>query len=66
MQEGYIIPSKLEIKLEDIDNNGQEETLMNYDGNSYLLQLDQNGKPVIREYEVIPSTIKLIILFILS
>lgn len=57
VEPGYAIPSKLEVKVKDLDGNGQNEVLMNYDGNSYLLQLDQNGKPVIREYEIIPQKI---------
>ena len=57
VQNGFVIPSKLEIKLEDIDNNGEKEVLMVYDGQNYLLRLDEQGKPIAQGYEVTPSRI---------
>ena len=54
---GYAIPSRLEIQLRDLDGDGMKETILNYDGKSYLLRLDANGKPVISSYETRPSQV---------
>ena len=48
VQQGFVIPSKLEIKLQDLDKNGQKETIMQYDRKNYLLILDEQGKPRIQ------------------
>ena len=52
VQQGYVVPSKLEIKLQDLDGNGKPEVLLNYDGREYILTLDSRGKPRIQLYEV--------------
>lgn len=52
IQSGYVQPSKLEIKLKDIDRNGTNETLLIYDGRDYLLKLDEEGKPIVKDYYV--------------
>ena len=52
VQEGYAIPNKLEIKLEDLDGNGKEETIMRYNGKSYLLKIDDAGNPTVQTYEI--------------
>ncbi len=57
VQIGYTIPNKLEIKLEDLDGNGEKETILRYDGNSYLLRVDSNGKPTVDAYEVRPAEV---------
>ncbi len=57
VEEGYAKPSKIEIKLEDLDKDGQNETLLDYNGKSYLLMLDKNGTPVIQSYEVTPQQV---------
>jgi hypothetical protein len=57
VQSSYAIPNKLEIKLEDLDGNGEKETIMRYDGKSYLLRLDSNGKPTVDAYEVRPAEV---------
>ncbi|MEK6840401.1 MAG: hypothetical protein AABX79_00410 [Nanoarchaeota archaeon] len=57
VESGYVRPSKLEIKLEDINGNGTNETLLKYDGKSYLLKLDEQGIPKIQTYEVIPAKV---------
>jgi hypothetical protein len=54
--ERYADPNKIEIVTEDIDGNGQRETLMRYDGKSYILQLNENGKPELRQYKIKPAT----------
>ncbi|MBI2631451.1 hypothetical protein HYW75_00420 [Candidatus Pacearchaeota archaeon] len=57
VQEGYVIPSKLEIKLQDLDGNGEKEVIMNYQGKNYLLILDSQGKPKVQDYRVKPTEI---------
>jgi len=52
VQQGYVIPSNLEIKLRDLDRNGEDEVLMIYNGESYLLRLDEQGRPQVQTYEV--------------
>ncbi len=51
VQSGSVVPSKLEIKLQDTDGDGQKETLMQYDGKTYWLKLDKDSKPTIQEYQ---------------
>lgn len=55
VEQGYVIPSKLEIKVKDLDGNGKPETLMDYNGKSYLLKLDEHGNPEIKAYEIVPK-----------
>ncbi len=52
VQQGYAIPNKLEIKVEDLDLNGEKESILKYDGKSYLLQVDEQNRPYIAEYEI--------------
>ena len=55
IQEGFVKTSRLEIKLEDRDNNGKKETILKYEGKPYLLR-EINGKPVIKSYDIKVST----------
>lgn len=55
IQTGFAVPSRLEIKLEDRDNNGKKETILKYGGKPYLLK-EVDGKPIIKEYEIKSST----------
>ena len=48
----YAAPSKLEIKVEDLANNGRNETVLSYNGKKYLLTLDKKGNPEIDTYEI--------------
>ncbi|VVB84104.1 Uncharacterised protein [uncultured archaeon] len=57
IQSGYVQPSKLEIKLEDLNNDGSNETLMKYDGKLYLLKIDKQENPIIQPYKIIPAQI---------
>ncbi len=57
VQAGYVIPSKLEIGLQDLDRNGQKETIMRYNGTNYLLRVDEKGTPLIQAYEIKPAEI---------
>lgn len=57
VQHGYAIPSKLEIRLQDLDGDGQKETIIKYDNKPYLLRIDDSGKPTIQSYEIKPSEV---------
>ncbi|MBI4738921.1 hypothetical protein HY772_05165 [Candidatus Woesearchaeota archaeon] len=57
VQQGFVIPSKLEVKLQDLNNDGKDEVLMKYDGKSYLLKLDEQGRPQVQAYEVKPAEV---------
>ena len=54
VQEGYVVPSKLEIDLIDLDGDGQRETTFKYEGKRYLL-LQEEGRIKVQEYEIKPS-----------
>lgn len=49
VQQGYVAPSKIEIKCQDLDGNGELETIMKYNDKQYLLR-EVNGKPFVTEY----------------
>ena len=57
VQQGYVIPSKLEIGLQDLDRNEEKEVFMQYDGKKYLLTLDEQGRPRVQAYEVRPAEV---------
>ena len=57
VQQGYIAPSKLEIECEDLDGNGEPETIMRIGDKPYLLR-EVDGKPVLSAYEVKPAEIQ--------
>lgn len=57
VQEGYAKPSKLELSLNDLNQDGKNETLLKYDGKSYLLTLDDKGIPRIQPYEIKPAEV---------
>ncbi|MBW2990238.1 hypothetical protein KY348_00875 [Candidatus Woesearchaeota archaeon] len=52
IEEGHVEPRKAKIIQEDLNNNGKLETLLKYDGKSYMLMLNEQGRPVIRNYEL--------------
>ena len=56
VQQGYIAPSKLEIECEDLDGNGEPETIMRIGDKPYLLR-EVDGKPVISAYEIKPAEV---------
>ena len=58
VEKGYVIPSKLEIKVEDLRKDGTKQTIAVYDGKSYLFKLDESGRPRIQEYEIKPVEVK--------
>src|SRR3989338_9252964 len=62
VESGYLNPSKIEIKVKDLENDSIPETIMNYKGIDYLLIEDSTGKPKIQGYKInsgrtIPSKI---------
>ncbi|MBN2142904.1 hypothetical protein JW711_06265 [Candidatus Woesearchaeota archaeon] len=57
IEQGYVRPSQLEIELKDIDGNGTNETLLKYGEKSYLLKLDEQGRPSVQAYEIQPAQI---------
>lgn len=57
VQEGFVFPSKLEIKCKDLDGDGKKETLANINGKSYLLKYNKQGNPFLLEYTVKPKEI---------
>lgn len=55
VQQGYVIPNKLEIIVDDLDKRDCRdipEVYLKYNGKSYALCLDKKGKPLIRDYEI--------------
>lgn len=50
VQKGFIPPSQLEIKVDDLDWNGEYETYIVIAGKQYKL-LYEDGKPVISDYK---------------
>ena len=56
VQYGFVHPNKLEILCEDLDQNGEKETIIKIDKTPYLLR-EVNGKALISEYEVKPAEI---------
>ena len=56
VESGFVIPSKLEIKCQDLDGNGTPETILRYEGKNYLLKYDGN-QPSIVPYEVKPAQV---------
>lgn len=61
VQQGYVIPNKLEIKVGDKDKTDGKnipETYLDYNENSYVFVLDEKGIPTVQPYEFIPAEIK--------
>ncbi|MFC1682413.1 hypothetical protein ACFL0X_02260 [Nanoarchaeota archaeon] len=56
VQQGYIAPNSLEIECEDLDGNGELETIMRIDDKPYLLR-KVDGKPVLSPYRIRPAEI---------
>ncbi|MGV8162542.1 MAG: hypothetical protein ACP5N2_04395 [Candidatus Nanoarchaeia archaeon] len=48
----FVNPGSLEFKLKDLNDDGLKETIVKYDGKTYLFRVDSLGKPLIQEYEV--------------
>lgn len=50
MEYGFAKPSKLELKIEDANDNGRSEYFLQYDGKRYDIKLNQQGEPVLIPY----------------
>ena len=57
VRQGYIAPSELEIYCQDLDKDGEKETIMTIRDKPYLLR-EINGKPVLSAYGIKPAEIK--------
>lgn len=55
VESGYVVPSKLEVKVKDLNGNGISEVIMRYDNKDYLLTIDGQGKPKVQSYEIKPT-----------
>ena len=53
VQSGYANPSQLEIKLRDLDDNGEQEVIMTYEGQPYLFKLNEHNQPSIQPYNIV-------------
>lgn len=51
VQQGFVVPSQLEIKVKDLDQNGENETYMTIGEKTYALKY-VDGKPRLLEYQV--------------
>lgn len=54
VQSSYVVPNKLEIKLTDLDQDGEPEVLLKYDGKPYLFRLNDKGEPAAVPYTITP------------
>lgn len=43
IEQNYVVPSRLEIVCEDLNNNGLCETIIRYDGKNFLFTYDGNN-----------------------
>jgi len=57
VQQGYVAPANIRMRLKDQDFNGEKETILEVDEKPYLLMYDSENKPTLRPYEVIPARI---------
>ena len=57
VEQGYIAPSRLEITVDDLDGNGEKETILRVDDQPYLLReiiTSTGSKPILSSYTVEP------------
>lgn len=52
VQSGSVVPSQLEIEVDDLDRNGEEEAILIYKGISYLFREDEQGRPYATPYQI--------------
>lgn len=57
LQKEYVNSNKLEIECKDLGKDGKLETILQYDGKSYLFKLDTSGKPYCEIYKVEPAKV---------
>ncbi len=58
IEDGYVLTSELEIKLQDNNGDGSNETLIVYKGKQYLFKLNEQGIPTVQAYSIQPAQIK--------
>ena len=52
VQSGYVVPSRLEVELVDLDGDSKQETTLKYDGRRYLLLQSEQGEVSLKMYGV--------------
>ena len=52
VQSGYVVPSRLEIDLVDLDGDGKLETTLKYHGTRYLLLQNDQVEVSLKKYEI--------------
>jgi hypothetical protein len=57
IEESYVPPSKIEVKLKDNNQNGFNETTIEVDGQNYLVKYNELGKPEFVPYTIVPQRI---------
>jgi hypothetical protein len=50
VESGFAKPSKLELKIEDANDNGRNEYFLQYDGKRYDIKLNEQGEPILMPY----------------
>jgi len=59
VQQDYVAPANIRIKLEDLDFNEEKETILSVDEKPYLFMYDSDHKPTLRSYEIVPAKIEI-------
>ena len=52
VSEGYVLPSKLEIHLQNLDEKDGNETIIKYTGKDYLFRVNHREQPVVVPYAI--------------
>ena len=52
IEQGYVVPSELEFKCQDLDQNGKKETIIIYKGDRFAFKVEGN-KLVASKYKVV-------------
>ncbi len=56
VQDGFVAPSRLEVSVQDVDGNGEPETILKINSRPYLLMYNKDRQPRLLAYEVTPVT----------
>ena len=52
-QEGYVNLENFSTRTEDLDSDGKDEVVANYNGREYLFMKDENGMPILKGYQIV-------------
>ena len=52
VQAHYVAPSNLEVEMEDLDRNGELETILVIDEQPFRLMYESNGQPQLLDYQL--------------